>query len=915
MRSMKMRAAIAATVGVLSACAGARPVLQPEVKEYAALGGAFEISGIAVRYQEQKQCAIAADEIPGAGAKSVWDCKSCSERGVYIAVADSDGGRRLIAGFSLDVPEKKQGYAIRAQDGRVAIVGRDPIGALYGAITFAQMSAGGSVESAVVRDWPDILYRGSMSIGRGLWNLGSGDPETNRAAAIKAGLDLMLRHKINIFCDYFHVEINSSEKTFAFWRDISHYAADRGIYANDYGTTAVWQRRDAPKDLRFEDWPCVKSHVSWNDAYYCWADDALTESAANRYADYITKLGAEKGILVIHPVDGGSWPDPELWSKRCAKCRARWNDHERWKASVNQFNIWTRVLRRRLPEAIIGSCIYPYTFNALMKPESERSAKWKESMPEYWQKLSENMEDREFFFSSWICAPVVLRELRKLVPNRPLHFSDTYPMGAGIFHSFHRKAASVWEPQSENIFSTQGVDVRMMWESQCLIAEHTWNRNAPGAEAYDGGTYYDPLVDHTGPKPVVEDTLRRICRTFWGEGLAPYMHRVMSSGVMPRYILDPAYYIKYFNDVRRDPLHDPNIRKEAIVKGEMQPIVDTPEMMLAQATAAETCVKATQEALPHLDGLDRYRRKYFMHFARYAPLWLATARAKYHVRKANELVGKGENAAALELLKTGRDIMEADYAFAAQNSKRIAKEPDTMDFTYKWKFDRTAGQSLFERAEASAKVVMQPRKIGRYVKLGIVKGGGAEGVKSYFDRYENVRAEIFDSISLAALDAYDCVVLTCKPYDKAEFFPNVKTYVEKGGGGVFFEGTLCGHKRFDVKTPFPEVVETSPKQVENFSQTMRFPDGRTGKTMYIDYFALTPGTKGEVRAYGPDGKTPLAVRGEAGLGKVFFCGMFNLASVGGTWAEKVEEIRDSNAELMREAVEYFTGVRLKGKDE
>ena len=899
------------TVGSVSA----RPVLQPEVKEYRALGGTFETASLPVFHQDQKQCAIAADETSSRGAKSVWDGSSCTKKGVYVAVADSEAGRQLVAAFKLDVPAKKQGYAIAAEGGRVAIVGHDPVGALYGAVTFAQMADGGTVEAARVRDWPDILYRGSVSIGRGLWNLGAGDPSTNRAAAIKAGLDLMLRHKINIFCDYFHVAVDSGEKTFAFWRDVSHYAADRGIYANDYGTTAVWQRRDAPKTLKFADWPCVKSHVAWNDHYYCWSDDKLTEDAANRYADYIEKLGAEKGILVIHPVDGGSWPDPEEWSKRCARCKARWNDHERWKASVNQFNIWTRVLRRRLPEAVIGSCIYPYTFNALTKPESERSAKWKESMPEYWQKLSAGMEDKEFFFSSWICAPFVFREFRKLVPNRPLHFSDTYPLGAGIFHAFNRKAASVWEPQSENIFSTQGVDTRAQWESLCVVSEYTWNKDAPGAEAYDGGTYYDPLVDHAGSGPVFTDALVRVCRTFWGAELAPYMLRVMSSGVMPRYILEPAYYIKYFNSVRRDPLFDPNIKKEAIVKGKLAPIVDTPEMMLGQADAAETCVKATQEALGRLGGIDRYRRKYFMYFAKYAPYWQATARATYHVRKANALVGRGENGAALELLKAGRARMESDFAFAAENRKRLAKEPDTMDFTYKWKFDIVRARQLFDRAEASAKVVMEPRKIGRYVKLGITRCLGAAGVKEYFDQFENVKAELMDSIALSELDRFDCVFVSSRPYDKDEFFANLKTYVEKGAGGVYLEGPLCGHKRWDGKSPFPEVVETAPEHVEDFEQTMKFADGRPGKIMYVDFFALKPGAKGEVRAYGPDGKRPLAVRGASGLGKVYFNGAFNLGSVGATWAEKVEKLHGANAELSKEAVEYFTGVRLKRKGE
>lgn len=95
-----------------------------------------------------------------------------------------------------------------------------------------------------------------------------------------------------------------------------------------------------------------------------------------------------------------------------------------------------------------------------------------------------------------------------------------------------------------------------------------------------------------------------------------------------------------------------------------------------------------------------------------------------------------------------------------------------------------------------------------------------------------------------------------------------------------------------MKSPFPEVVETAPEHVEDFAQAMKFADGRPGKIMYVDFFALKPGAKGEVRAYGPDGKKPLAVRGAAGLGKVYFNGTFNLGSLDHSrlWA--------SNANLM-----------------
>ena len=899
----------------VSLTALARPVLQPEVKEYVELGGTIETAALKVFYEDQRQCAIAADETSLKGVKSVWNGKTDAESGVYIAIAGSAAGRKLIRDFKMDVPARQQGYAIVMSGERIAIVGHDAVGALYGAVTFAQMARGGKTVVACVRDWPDVPFRGSPSIGRGLWDLNGGDPESLRMTAIKAGLDEMMRHKLNMFCDVFRVHVDSDEAQFAFWREICRYAAERGIYANDYTMTSLWNRRNVPKGVTYESWPCVKDHSPWEDAYFCWADDGQTEAAANRYADYALKLGVEKGVIVIHPVDGGTWRDPENWSRRCAKCRARWNDHERWKASVNQLNIWTRVLRKRLPEAHIGSCIYPYKFNELLTPEKDRTPQWYEGNADYWRKLSEGLEDKEFFFSSWISSPTVFKEFRRLVPNRPLHFSDTYPRASGIFQTYHRKAGSVWEESSGNMFSTQGAEcyTRLYWESSFLVSEYTWNRAAPGAEAYDGGTYYDPLVDHTGPKEVIEDALVRICRTFWGEELAPHLVKVMSSGVMPGYLKDPAASVQYWNDTRKNPDFDPNIPDAGRQQSKLKVIVDTPELMRSQITAAETCVRELRLAWEKLDGLDRYKRKYFMSLAKNAPYWLATARALYLTRKANESVSKGDNKEALKIVEEGRLAAEVDFAAAVQNVKALAHECDMQGGRVSWPFDMAAARKLFDRTEASARVTLKPRKIGRKVKIGIAGSEWQRGIKEFFDDYENVEVSFFDSIALSELDAFDCVILTDHPYDKTEFFSNVKAYVERGGGGAYLEGSLCGHKRFVERSPFPEIAEKSCGYFENFKREMRFADGRSGRTMYVDYFGIQPGAKGEAVAFGPDGETPLAVRGESGLGKVYFCGTFNLGTLDGSFATKVEKLNGANAELTKEAVEYLTGVRLKRK--
>ena len=910
----KLKSGLCFCLVLASVVSFGRPILQPEVKEYRATGGSFEAVKMPVFYQDQRQCEIAALEAKTSGGVAVWDGVSLTANGVYIAVMDSDDGKSLVKMFGLDVPARPQGYAIVAKDGRVAIVGHDPVGALYGAVTYAQMSVDGTCANAVIRDWPDYPYRGGLSIGRGLYYLGNGDKD--RSEGVKAGLDMMLRMKLNMVEDYFWVKDNSDEKTFAFWRELTRYAEDRGIYPEQTRFIGVYDRQTPPPGLKhFKDWPCVKTHKNWNDYYYCWADDALTEQAANRYADYYEKLGFDRAHFYLHPVDGGSWQDPESWSKRCEKCRARWNDHERWKASVNQYNIYTRVFKKRFPNSTIVSSVYPYTFLALMTPEEKRTAKWRESMPEYWQHVDQGLSDKAFTFSSWIYTEENLKEIRKLLPTRPFSVSLPYPDSAGIFATFHRKMGSAWEDGISNRIQLRGSDSKPKWESVALFAEYAWNVRAPGAEPYDGSTFYDPLVDHTGPKAVIDSHLYRICFAYWGKALAPSLERAMSSGVMPGYIEDPGHFIKYWNHLRKDPLYDPTVAKTTDIVNRGAPISDSTQMMKDQVRAAEVCLEALREAESHLVGLDRFKRKYFMRLRKMSPFWLAAAHAQYVVRSANEAVASGDNAKALAILSEGRAKMEADFDEAESTFERLKGEPATFETwqpKLKWRQDRTWARKLFDRAEASAKVVLQPRKIGKKVKLGIV-GKKGEGIKSFFDGFENVEVSFVPSLDLAELDKYDCIFVRSDAYEKGLYFNSIHAYVTHGGGGVWIEGYLCGHKRFDTRTPFPEIVETSPERVDNFKREMKFGDGRTGETMYVDYYALKPGAQGEVVATSTDG-VPMAVRGSAGLGKVFFMGTISLASIANTYADETRKLFGGNAELAKEAVEYFTGVRLIEKN-
>ena len=908
------------SAALLAAMLSAAPEFQPGVKEYVSLGGAaFDVSGLPVVHEKGESQTAAATEVPSSGERREFTGDDVKGSAVFIATAATEFGRSLASRFSLSVPEKPQGYAIVAKDGSVAIIGHDPVGAFYGAVTFRQMVEDGKVAPAKVRDWPDVLYRGNVSVGRALWRYTEG--EKDRAAALKAAIDELARLKLNMVCDHYRINLNAPEDSIAWWREINRYAKPRGVYANDYPSTALYYRKNAPKGVTLDTWTCVKAHMPWEDSYFCWADDTATEAAAERYAEYLVKSGMDDGVLVIHPVDGGAGDlDPEFWSMRCAKCRARWGDGERWKASANQFDIWARVLRRRCPKAIVGSCINPYKFNALLMDSKLQTGKWRECFPEYWRNLDRALKDKDFFFSSWICGSAAMREIRKLVPSRQFHFSDTYPQTAGIFEAFHRKACTVYEPGSANMFSAQGSEIlEGHWESLALISECTWNVKSPAAEPFDGAIYYDGYNDHSGDSAVFTEALPRICRAFWGRELAPHMADVMGSGIMPAYLQDPPRVVEFWNRTRRDPMFDPMTDGGGNTRatGAQKPIEDTMELMAAQVEAAKKCVAAMKAAMPSAKCLTGVKRRYFMSLAKNAPFWLATARARFVARRGQAMVAEGRNQEASNFLSKALDLVKADYAAAEDNLRSLAGEKDSRGFRYVWPYGKDKAVPDIENVLASARVTLRPRRIGRYVRVGVTSGPSGDRTKAFLDGFENVRAEMIDSLSLAELDRFDCVFVMDRQWAKDEFYNNLRAYANKGAGGVYLEGPLSGNVRFDTRPVFPEVVAASPKQVFNPSRKAKRMDGSDAKTMYVDYFTMTPGCRGEVVATAGDG-TPFAVKGAAGHGKVFCVGLLNVEAIeDGNWAlkESKDRLFGINAELAKAAVEYFSDVRLKSKDE
>ncbi len=179
-----------------------QPDLVPMPKQYEASGGWFDAAGAPLFMEpDNRQCEIAVRELAGRIRElggtpgAIANAAAADAAGIYVLAADDPAALRLAREFDLKISSADpgpQGYIIHTASNRLAIIGSDNVGALYGAMTLCQMltaSATGKVgiHAARVYDKPDYRYREGMSVDRGLGLLAAGETEdAARLAAYQA---------------------------------------------------------------------------------------------------------------------------------------------------------------------------------------------------------------------------------------------------------------------------------------------------------------------------------------------------------------------------------------------------------------------------------------------------------------------------------------------------------------------------------------------------------------------------------------------------------------------------------------------------------------------------------------------------------------------------------------------------------
>ena len=528
-----------------------------------------------------------------------------------------------------------------------------------------------------------------------------------------AAVDVMAEFGVNLLTRL--PRYNVSPQTAAATRKFLAYARTKGVRAVYMPTTAVYNSWwvKPPEGVTPQTWPCVGLYKPFANNFYCWADDREIEHSAERFADFLEYVGAEDAYLILHPVDTGPDGNPENWMGRCAKCRARWKDGERWKASANQCNIWSRLLRRRCPKAILGSCLYPYTLGLLMTPEDRRDEAFNRDIVEYFRHMDEAVEDPAFNFQSWIIPAAITGQVARLIRKHPVMEFDTFPQDSGIFATYGRHVApSMITGREPSAFVPYTNPWPLAWETAFFTAAHLMDPDLPGTEPFDGVTYYDPLVDHTGPAVCITNTLRSICRRFWGETLAPDMETFLASGVLPGYIQDTSEVLYWWNRVHRMPLFDPDRDyKKPGKKAFVEVYTNTLERMQEQAACASVAFEAISRAAEKAKGvsLGRVQRDSLAFRLRSSAYWLAAARTKANLMAFRAAFGRGDLSEAGRLLEKAKSDFERDYATAEKGGSIRPKE---------WKLDRAALQPDLDRAALMMREIASPDPSAAEARLG-----------------------------------------------------------------------------------------------------------------------------------------------------------------------------------------------------
>ncbi|MBN1673343.1 MAG: sigma-70 family RNA polymerase sigma factor [Kiritimatiellae bacterium] len=563
--------------------------ITPQPKEMKATGRTVPVAGgTIVLAGREPMLRIAAGEINhrltdelGAAALAVTEggpAEIQAARGPVIVIGVSGQGQMQAVEFAhrADVPAKMEGYAIAVHEtgGKPVVVlsGHDAVGALYAAVTLRYLleTPGGApvpngkadLRLAAIRDWPDFPYR---QIGRPPANVGIGwelksasqknSPNIDKIGAqfvqeMKQYVDYMLRHKINMTWSHATHLFNSGEGQCPYLRQVSDYARARGVYFVASASTEVGtypRDKDDPRKSR-----CVDHRV--HKKYFCWSLLDVHEERARETANLMKKSGMD--WLYLHATDGGGWENPARWGERCEQCKKTYGD-DHAKADAAVFGTWYRIIKEQIPDFKMIAVVYPYNGSSIDPVSLEKNVARNSGSAANAKALAGKIASSHQSFLTrlgtmlpedvFICQRETIRRQYDLMTQcygkRNFHcyleimhdrgWNPEFTMAPGWLKTFHR-------PGHADIFYTGGCAWGLYYMAEMMSAEFGWNVNAPGSKEFTNPSLRGYEIDHhIDPPDIARKHIRKLCNSFYGPEIGPYMVPVYDSNISYRFIQRP----------------------------------------------------------------------------------------------------------------------------------------------------------------------------------------------------------------------------------------------------------------------------------------------------------------------------------------------------------------------------------------
>ena len=697
---------LAAAAMIASPCIGEE--VFPTPRQFEAVGEPFAIgpgdAGAAVWVADPCATVGAGVEVltrrwvsQGAGPLPVREFSASSPRTnalcIYAGtVGESPEFDQLIERFGLDISAERpgiQGYAIqpRCGEGRTEILlaGCDPLGTLYACVTLAHLVERQGdrvfVRPAAVLDWPDYKFRCVASANppnvfplRELYDEFDqlirerrGDEAVVAGQAyereMKRFVDWMVWHKMNGFSGFLPplrsvTQVETAER-------VGQYMEDRGVSNFRSQTPFVGTAEENRRG-------CVKR----GNVEFCWSDDERLEDIAGKTATQLGHLHVKHYMLHMVDHDG---PDPEMWSARCGKCRARFGD-DRAAADAHVFDIFYRVIRGAIPDCRIELVPVPYkAWPFYDQARLELSIEWQEGNPETEEKRRMSRAAIDYFRRLDKLLPrdayISLREhgrepalqYRKIFGGRPLtiwYFQFPARGWQTTFHNMGRYAKTWVAGDDRDMLFVTSVDLPLAKEALELFNhEYAWNVNAPGASVLEQAYDFPVGKDLLDPVKVTHAFLDRACRHLYGKEAAPFFAESYKQNLSFMFIARP--------------------RVARVINGEAHPVgsehaqalVDLLPPMKEQAVAAQRVMAAMAALFGEQADWNEHTRKHG------AYLYRSSVPARY-IAGAWALRGEAERAlltgdfsAARRWAEDGAALMTQREADFGKMNRLLAQSP------------------------------------------------------------------------------------------------------------------------------------------------------------------------------------------------------------------------------------------------